>query len=992
MRVLQPKLGSRILVLALGVAWLLPTVGVTEEQKPAAVLLYERFVALRKEINALDTEIESLEQAIDLVDEFACPPGTPNKLEYFEDLAKAEQRQRLTYREIRLIKDRRTYLGRIGEDQVRTDLFGGDVFNLDGYIKDEDIAIAERNVTRLRSALSALRRKLANKPKTEQDCNPQIDPITGINFNAPTRRPGVLVNARVTGTTQSGRALNITNISVSGLEAITDGSRGVTGVGIAGATVDFRIADVRRHGPFPVTITITGTPRVAAGEPVPPPASLTRTFNYTVANAEPTIAAAPDDPEADPGKQIALSGRIVVVDTNADQFNSSEVSPGNISIKHPAGLRTTPATAFDSFSTIRLVKHDAKTGTFTFNVTRQAPVKRPHEHGEFETVLTAQDSKGASVSKPVVFTVNNVAPTAHLDIAPKRNFHSNDGLKVVLSGWVEDDNGTADIERIAIDATEAGGAKYALTDGTVVTRRASDVRYEFTVKPSDFAHTNNPGDKPIKVIAADGGAPEQNLPDPLTVDFSSSIHVGNKAPEVGGIGYIYGNDTTIVQQRRLCPNDPYRVGAIVDDPEQDKLNVTVTITPPGDAQPLTMKKPEGSNKTYILDLKAPSTPGEYTITFDAVEVEIVPARSSSRSIKLIVVDCGSESDTGGGVQPPPPPAGPGPGAAAGPQAGETGEAEDDEDRDGTAPAEETASTHAGSPFDFYEFCFPQSPHDTGGTTGEQSAGTPTPVTPGSTSTAPTLEEQALGYAIQSEWKWSSKFGFVSNFLTAEYKYGVQTQPADQTNPAASAGNEEAKSEWLGSVGAGYQFGDDRFTQFVAGGGYRYAVDENPNQCLEAKTENLQDIPISVTAFDGDAIEGLTSVEDLANLLPSFNPVDANGQFTFRGAVLSERGQPIPGVSVLTTFDLDAVEVLRGPQAVTFGRTDAQTPNFIRTGRDGRFQVTASDIFFPDNRTSGATEAPATGVPASRVQVLTAYGWQQNWPLRWGDCSPAWGGF
>lgn len=118
-------------------------------------------------------------------------------------------------------------------------------------------------------------------------------------------------------------------------------------------------------------------------------------------------------------------------------------------------------------------------------------------------------------------------------------------------------------------------------------------------------------------------------------------------------------------------------------------------------------------------------------------------------------------------------------------------------------------------------------------------------------------------------------------------------------------------------------------------------------------ENLQDVPLSITAFNEDTLDSL-NFRNLQNLTYSAPNVSLDGpgtvrtlaNFTVRGLAANSSipsvdptvGTFVDGVYlgtnygvVMDMFDIDSIEILRGPQGILFGRNTTGGAVVVNTG-------------------------------------------------------------
>lgn len=162
---------------------------------------------------------------------------------------------------------------------------------------------------------------------------------------------------------------------------------------------------------------------------------------------------------------------------------------------------------------------------------------------------------------------------------------------------------------------------------------------------------------------------------------------------------------------------------------------------------------------------------------------------------------------------------------------------------------------------------------------------------------------------------------------------------------------------------------------------------------QRRAQSIQDVPIAVSAFDEDALResAIAGIEGVADRTPGFTMTEFNigePQLYIRGVGStsdSAAGDPSVAVSVdevyigraggsaISFFDLERVEVLRGPQGTLYGRNAAGgAVNIITAKPDGDdpfTEITLGYGDYEDLQISGVANGALGENTAGRLAVL-----------------------
>jgi iron complex outermembrane receptor protein len=171
---------------------------------------------------------------------------------------------------------------------------------------------------------------------------------------------------------------------------------------------------------------------------------------------------------------------------------------------------------------------------------------------------------------------------------------------------------------------------------------------------------------------------------------------------------------------------------------------------------------------------------------------------------------------------------------------------------------------------------------------------------------------------------------------------------------------------------------------------------------QKRAENVQDVPISVTAFSGETLKaaGVQDIRDLRRLTPSLylatSSNTSNTRIMMRGIGTSGNTAVEPSVAAFVDGvyvprigsllaglnDIGSVEVLRGPQGTLFGRNASMGAVLIRTTAPGDAfggEATASIGNYGRQRLAVSADLPVTEGFRTRISALayTNDGYDRN---------------
>lgn len=450
--------------------------------------------------------------------------------------------------------------------------------------------------------------------------------------------PGQSGRFTVTAVDDKGKRVGIISAKSQGLSDVTTGWEPMAlGLPSPTATFVFDVAKPRRHGKWRILFFLTTNKGPSWGG-----------MWIEVKNVAPRIDKIEPDPgaKAKPDENMQMKDiKITVIDENADINNWREVDVRDLELmNHPKGLDTENK---DTKIHNRLqFSVNKNTGTYIFKFSRNyGKVTLPHMHGEFETKVRIKDDGDPalwSVPTPIKLEVIDVPPKILLRNADPKYVHSGDDKVITLKLCVSDDNGWEDIkqENSYIDATAAGGKKFVIKDS-----KEKEIKDETIYVTEKFRHTILQTKVPVTIpIHVEDRAPDEDFPKAVLHKLDNKdlkIKAGDEPPEIKAYGFIYkmGGDPDPHQREGLCPGQPFKIGALVTDPEGDTIGKVIATF---DKREIDLAIAPGE-KTHTGTTTAPLKPRKYKVKFKAWQTK--PKRLKAKKVEelyLTVISCPDE--------------------------------------------------------------------------------------------------------------------------------------------------------------------------------------------------------------------------------------------------------------------------------------------------------------------------------------------------------------
>ncbi|MGE4323847.1 MAG: TonB-dependent receptor, partial [Sphingobium sp.] len=185
----------------------------------------------------------------------------------------------------------------------------------------------------------------------------------------------------------------------------------------------------------------------------------------------------------------------------------------------------------------------------------------------------------------------------------------------------------------------------------------------------------------------------------------------------------------------------------------------------------------------------------------------------------------------------------------------------------------------------------------------------------------------------------------------------------------------------------------------------HAQDEGTEIIVTAqkRQQSLSDVPMSITAVSGDNLvqRGVTDVQGLAKLTPGLSVAESGNSvpvYSLRGigffdtsvgarptvsVYVDEVGMPFSIMTQGASFDLERVEVLKGPQGTLFGQNaTGGAINYIAAKPKDTLEAGLNGSFgrFNDLDVTAFVTGPITDTLKARVAVRgnISDGWQRSY--------------